>query len=63
MEEKETFCHITFYYFKKCKNTSETQKDPCSVWESAVRNQTFQECFVKFHAAGFSLDMQTGRSE
>ena len=46
------------YYFKKCKNTTETQKQKiCAVYgEGAVTDQTCQKWFAKFHAGDFSLD-------
>ena len=43
MEENEQhFKHIMLYYFKKCKNASETQKKKiCTVYgEGAVTDQT-----------------------
>ena len=45
------------YYFKKAKNTTETQKKICAVYgEGAVADQTCQKWFVKFCAGGFLLD-------
>ena len=46
------------YYFKKGKNTTETQKKICAVvyGESAVTDRTCQKWFVKFRARAFSLD-------
>ena len=36
-ENKQHFQHIMLYYFKKCKNATETQKTICAVYgESAV---------------------------
>ena len=37
------------YYFKKGKNTTETQKKICAVYgEGAVTDRTSQKWFVKF---------------
>ena len=45
------------YYLKKGKNTTETQKKICAVYEdSAVTDQTCQKSFLKFCAGDFSLD-------
>ena len=45
------------YYFKKGKNTTETQKKICVVYgEGAVTDQTCQKWFVKFRAGDFLLD-------
>ena len=52
-----TFWHIMFYYFKKGKNSTETQKKICAVHgEGAVTDQTCQKCFAKFCAGDSSLD-------
>ena len=46
-----------FYYFKKGKNATETQKEICAVYgEGAATERTCQKCFVKFCAGDFSLD-------
>ena len=46
-----------FYYFKKGKNTTETQKKACVMsGQCAVTQQTCQKQFVKFHAIDFLLD-------
>ena len=51
------FWHIMLYYFKKGKNTTETQKRICAVYgEGAVTDQMCQKWFAKFHAGDFSLD-------
>ena len=48
---------IMLYYFKKGKNTSETQEKICTVnGEGAVNDRMCQKQFVKFHAGDFSLD-------
>ena len=55
--KKQHFCHAVLYYFKKGKNTTETQKKICAVYgEGAVTDQTCQKWFEKFHAGDFSLD-------
>ena len=42
-ENKQHFRHIMLYYFKKGKNTTETQKKVCAVYgEGAVTDQTYQ---------------------
>ena len=44
-----TFWHIMFYYFKKGKNSTETQKRLCAVYgEGAVTTGTCQKWFAKF---------------
>ena len=55
MEENiEHFWHILPYYFKKCKNATETQKMTCAVHgEGAVTEWTCQQWFAKFHGADF----------
>ena len=51
------FQQILPYYFKRGKNTTETQKKICVVYgASGVSDQTCQEWFAKFHAANFLLD-------
>ena len=46
-----------FYYSKKGKNATETQKKICVVYgEGAVTDQTCQKWFEKFLAGDFSLD-------
>ena len=55
--KKQHFWHITLYYFKKGKNTTETQKKICAGdGEGAVTDQMCQKWFAKFHAGDFSLD-------
>ena len=55
-EKKQHFWHIMLY-FKKGKNTTETQKNICAMYgEGAVTDQTCQKWFAKFHAGDFSLD-------
>ena len=45
------------YYFKKGKNTTETQKMICAVYgEGAVTDRMCQKWFAKFHAGYFLLD-------
>ena len=53
MEEKmQHFQSIMLYYFKKGKNTMETQKKICAVYgEGAVTNQMCQKWFAKFLAS------------
>ena len=56
-EKKQHFQHIMLYYFKKCKNATETQKKFCAVYgEGAVTDRTCQNWFAKFRAGDFSLD-------
>ena len=56
-ETKQHFWHIVLYYFKKGKNTTETQKKICAVCgEGAVTDQICQKLFAKFCARDFSLD-------
>ena len=44
-----TFQHIMFYYFKKGKTATETQRKMCAVCgEGAVTDQTCQKWFAKF---------------
>ena len=46
-----------FYYFKKGKNTSETQKKICAVYgEGAVTDQMCQKWLEKLCVEDFSLD-------
>ena len=53
---KQHFWHIMLYYFKRGKNTAETQTKICAVYgEGAVTDQTCQKWFVKFRAGDFSL--------
>ena len=48
-ENRQHFLCIVLYYFKKSKNTTETQKKTCAVYgEGAVTDQTCQKWFVKF---------------
>ena len=43
------FWYIMLYYFKKGKNTIETQKKICAVYgEGAVTDRTCQKWFAKF---------------
>ena len=56
-EKKQHFRHIMFYYFKKGKNTTETQIKICAVYgESAVTDWMGQKWFAQFRAGDFSLD-------
>ena len=56
-EKKQHFQHIMLYYFKKVKNSTETQKKICAVYgEGAVTDRTCQKWFAKFPAVDFSLD-------
>ena len=53
--KKQHFWHIMLYYFKKGKNTTETQKKICAVYgEGVVTDQTCQKWFAKFCAGDFS---------
>ena len=46
------------YYFKKGKNTTETQRKICAVCgEGAVTDQTCQKWFAKFHAGDYLCSM------
>ena len=55
--EKQHFRHIMLYYFKKGKNTTETQKKICALYgEGARTDRTCQNWFAKFHAGDSSLD-------
>ena len=54
-ENKQHFWHIIFYYFKKGKNSTETQKKTCAVFgEGAVTDRMCQTWFVRFPAGDFS---------
>ena len=54
-ENKQHFQHI--YFFKKGKNTTDTQKKICSVYgEGAMTDRMCQKWFAKFHTGDFSLD-------
>ena len=45
------------YYFKKCRNATETLKKTCTVYGEGVgTDRTHQKWFVKFCTADFSLD-------
>ena len=56
-ENMQHFCHIVLYYFKKGKNTTETQQKICAVYgEGAVTNQMCQKGFSTFHAGYFWQD-------
>ena len=56
-ENKQHFWHIVLCYFKKCKNTTETQKKICAVYgEGAVTDLKCQKWFAKFRAGDFSLN-------
>ena len=56
-ENMQYFQHIRLYYFKKCKNATETQKTICAVYgEGAVIDWMCHKWFVKFCAGDFSLD-------
>ena len=49
MEENTQHCwHIVLYYFKKGKNTTETQKKICAVYGGVVTDRTCQKRFAKF---------------
>lgn len=51
------FWHIVLYYFKKCKNATETLKRFVHYIEKgAVTDPTCQKWLAKFHAGDFSLD-------
>ena len=56
-ENMQCFWHIMFYYFKKGKNATDTQKKICAMYgEGAVTDWMCQKWFVKSHAEDFSLD-------
>ena len=47
-ENKQYFLHMMLYYFKKGKNTTETQKRKCAVYgEGAVIDGMCQKWFAK----------------
>ena len=49
IEDMQHFWHIMLYYFKKGKNTAETQRKICAVCgEGAVTDRACQRWFVKF---------------
>ncbi|XP_066864385.1 histone-lysine N-methyltransferase SETMAR-like [Kogia breviceps] len=55
--EKQHFQHSMLYFFKKAKNTTETQKNICAVYgEGAVTDQMCQKWLEKFCAGDFSLE-------
>ena len=59
MEGKSNILDILYfiYYFKKGKNTTETQKKICMVYgKGAVTDWMCQKWFAKFHAGDSSLD-------
>ena len=57
IEEKKRFQHIMLYYFKKGKNSTETQKKICAVYgEGAVTDRMCQKWFAKFRVGDFLLD-------
>ena len=48
-ENTQHFQHVMLYYFKKGKNTAETQRKICAVCgEGAVTDRACQRWFVKF---------------
>ena len=48
---KATFWHIMLYYFKKGKNTTETQKKICAMYgKGTVTDRMCQKWFAKFRA-------------
>ena len=56
-ENKQHFWHIMLYYFKKGKNTTETQIKTCAVYgEGAVTEKMCLKWFAKFCTGDFSLD-------
>ena len=56
-ENMQHFQDIMVYYFKKGKNTTETQQKICAVYgEGAATDQTCQKWFAKFHAGDFLLN-------
>ena len=56
-ENMQHFWNIMFYYFKKDKNTTERQKQNCTVFgEGTVTDQMCQKQFEKFRARDFPLD-------
>ena len=56
-DNMQHFWCIMFYYFKKGKNTTETQKKICAGYgEGAVTDHMCQKGFAKFRAGDFSLD-------
>ena len=48
-EDTQLFQHVMLYYFKKGKNTPETQIKICALYEEhTVTDQMCQKWFVKF---------------
>ena len=48
-ENMQYFLHIMVYYFKKGKNTTETQNKICAGYEEgAMTDWTWQKSFMKF---------------
>ena len=49
--KKQHFGHIMLYYFKKGKNTTETQKKICAMYgKGTVTDRMCQKWFAKFRA-------------
>ena len=49
IEDRQYFQHILLYYFKKCKNATETHKMIGTVCgEGAVTDRTCEKWFAKF---------------
>ena len=55
-ENRQHFWYIMLYYFKKGKNTTETQKFCAAYGEDAMTDQTCQKWFAEFRAGDFELD-------
>ena len=52
--KKATFHHNMFYYFKKGKNTTETDKRISAVYGlGALTDWVYKKWFVKFHVRDF----------
>ena len=54
-ENKQHFWYIMLYYFKKGKNSTDSQKKICAV-QGEGADQTCQKWFAKFYAGDFLLD-------
>ena len=54
-ENMQHFRYIMLYYFKKGKNSTDSQKKICAV-QGEGADQTCQKWFAKFYAGDFLLD-------
>ena len=61
-ENVQHFSHFILHYFKKVKNTTETQKKICALYgEGAVNDRMCQKWFAKFHGGDFLPDNAHGQ--